>query len=76
MDLDGRPALRDVGHAQGEALTLSTGRRWSCSTASRYPGTSSCRRFSTPLLALAEPLTAVFDAVAASCRFVSEGGTA
>lgn len=73
VELDRRPAVRVERHEQPEDLGFGGRPSLVVQYTVPLPGVVVLLSFATPLLALAEPLTAVFDAVAETVRFRTEG---
>lgn len=73
VELAGGPAVRVVRHEQGADLLLQDRPSLVVQYTVPLPTEVVLLSFATPLLALAEPLTAVFDAVAGSVRFRGGG---
>lgn len=73
VELDGRPAVRVVRREQGTELALDGRPSLVVQYTVPLPAAVVLLSFATPLLVLAEPLTAVFDAVAETVRFRTGG---
>lgn len=73
LQLDGRSAVRVVRRERPDDLPLEDRPSLVVQYTVPLPGAVVLLSFATPLLALAEPLTAVFDAVAETVRFRTGG---